>query len=100
VLTQKKVKPSTDWSIPDVDIKIKELSSKAWPRLETSQFNATLKPNSQGITLQRIALKNPDFTMEGTLDWQWQGKESTSYLGEIKVNDVASLFRVLINQLP
>lgn len=90
--TQKKVKPSTDWSIPLIDINIKELSSKAWPRLETSQFNATLKPNSQGITLQHIALKNPDFTMEGTLDWQWHGKESTSYLGEIKVTDVASLF--------
>lgn len=90
--TQKKVKPSTDWSIPLIDIDIKELSSKAWPRLETSQFNATLKPNSQGITLQHIALKNPDFTMEGTLDWQWHGKESTSYLGEIKVTDVASLF--------
>ncbi|MBK8326468.1 MAG: TIGR02099 family protein [Moraxellaceae bacterium] len=90
--TQKKVKPSTDWAIPTVDIKIKELSSKAWPRLETSQLRATLKPNSQGITLQRIVLKNPDFSMEGSLDWQWQGKESTRYLGKINVADVASLF--------
>jgi uncharacterized protein (TIGR02099 family) len=90
--TQKKVKPSTDWAIPTVDIKIKELSSKAWPRLETSQLSATLKPNSQGITLQRIVLKNPDFSMEGSLDWQWQGKESTRYLGKINVADVASLF--------
>jgi uncharacterized protein (TIGR02099 family) len=90
----KKIMPSTDWSIPVVDIDVKELSSKAWPRLQTSQFNATLKPNSEGITLQRIALKNADFTMEGTLDWQWrQSKENTSYLGEIKVNDVANLFK-------
>ncbi|MBK9185375.1 MAG: hypothetical protein IPM78_03335 [Moraxellaceae bacterium] len=47
MVKQKKVKPNTDWLIPSVDIKIKELTSKAWPRLPTSQLSAQLRPNSR-----------------------------------------------------
>lgn len=90
--TAKKIKPSEDWSMPSVEIKIQELSAKAWPRLETSQLSAMLKPVAHGLKLQNIVLKNPDFGMEGNLDWYWQGQEKTSYQGQITVADVSGLF--------
>jgi uncharacterized protein YhdP len=88
----KVIKPNEDWLIPSVDIKVKELTLKAWPQMPASQLSTQLRPTTQGITLNHIALNNPNFNMEGTLDWQWQGKESTSYIGQIQVPNVADLF--------
>ncbi|MCP5174045.1 MAG: TIGR02099 family protein [Moraxellaceae bacterium] len=90
--TVKKFKTNTNWSIPTVEINIKELHAKAWPHLKTSQLSATLKPYAQGLNLNRIVLKNPEFLMEGMMDWQWQGQERTSYKGQINVVDAAQLF--------
>lgn len=88
----KKFKTNINWSIPTVELNIKELHAKAWPHLKTSQLTATLKPYGQGLSLNHIILKNPDFFMEGMMDWQWQGQEKTTYKGQINVVDAAKLF--------
>jgi len=88
----KVIKPNEDWLIPSVDIKVKELTLKTWPQMPASQLSAQLIPSNNGVNLTNITLSNPHFNAKGMLDWQWQGKESTRYNGQINVANVANLF--------
>lgn len=92
--TNKKIKINSHWAIPLVDIQVNDLRAKAWPHLKSSQLSATITPYAQGLNLQNIVLQNPDFRMEGALNWHWQTPEKTIYTGKLNLTDTAKIFDI------
>lgn len=85
-------KTADDWAIPKMNIHIDDLSLKAWPKFAHSQVKAQLMPTTKGVRLSQIAVTNPAFSIEGALDWQWHGIESTTYSGQINIPNIANAF--------
>ncbi|MBP8111334.1 MAG: hypothetical protein KAY00_03210, partial [Agitococcus sp.] len=85
-------KAADDWEIPKMNIHIDDLSLKAWPKFAHSQVKAQLMPTTKGVRLSQIAVTNPAFSIEGVLDWQWHGIESTTYSGQINIPNIANAF--------
>ncbi|PTQ87238.1 YhdP family protein [Agitococcus lubricus] len=92
VQSMMQLKGQDSWSIPKIELYLADVNFKSWPKLAHSEIRATVLPTSKGIRLTQASLKNALFTIDSTLDWQWRGTESTSYSGQLVLNNAANLF--------
>jgi len=83
-----------EWAIPKMNIHVADLSLKAWPKFAHSELDTQLIPTAKGVLFNQTKLKNSLFSVDGSLDWQWRGAESTRYTGQIMMPNVANVFSV------
>ncbi|RZU44924.1 uncharacterized protein (TIGR02099 family) [Fluviicoccus keumensis] len=84
--------PGADWSIPAINLDVRNLSYSAWPGLGAGTLNMMLRPTQEGLRLDNLLLKHGAFSFAGKMDWQYRSRHSTSVRGTIKTADIAKLF--------